>query len=107
MELPEPQIQAHCKADPFHPSAEPDVEIHGGAFAPHYAQLAIDLTGDPPDPEVMSEVESLQVLPRKPKDGSPEQNNTVLILCGLVFVGLAVWLGTGEPSRQAVMPYYS
>ena len=96
VELPEPQIQAHCKADlTFHPSVEPDVEIIGGAFAPHYAQLAIDLTVNPPGPE-----------PRKPKDGSPEQDNTVLILCGLVFVGLVVWLGNDEPSRGTVMPYY-
>ena len=103
-------MQAHCpvgdviKADlTFHPSVEPDVEIIGGA---HYAQLAIDLTENPPDPDVMSETESLQVLPRKPKDGSPEQDNTVLILCGLVFVGLVVWLGNDEPSRRTVMPYY-
>ena len=116
MEIPEPQIEAHCpkgefqhmKGEVFRHSAEPDVEIIGGVqpVGFGYAQQAIDLTMNPPDPEVMSETESLQVL-QKPKEDSPEQNNTVLILCGLVFVGLAVWLGTDEPSRHAVMPYYS
>ena len=113
-DVPEPQILPHCptpefqhmKADlTFHPSAEPDVEIHGGVQPRGYAQFAIDLTENPPDPEVMSEVESLQVLPQK-KSEDPGQDNTVLLLCGLVFVGLVVWLGNDEPSRRAVMPYY-
>ena len=113
-DVPEPQILPHCptpefqhmKADlTFHPSEEPDVEIFGGVQPRGYAQFAIDLTENPPDPEVMSEVESLQVLPQK-KSEDPGQDNTVLLLCGLVFVGLVVWLGNDEPSRRAVMPYY-
>ena len=65
MEAHCPEFQ-HMKADlTFHPSAEPDVEIHGGAQPPGYAQLAIDLTENPPDPEVVRSGESPSASSKK------------------------------------------
>ena len=63
-----------------------------------FSRTHLDLTENPPDPEVMSEVESLQVLPQK-KSEDPGQDSTVLILCWCSW-------GLRESSPRAVMPYY-
>ena len=70
----------------------------------------IDLTGSVPKRvrffPFSKGVSSVVGIPRKEETAPKGQDNSLYILMGLVFVGLAVWLGDDRPNQSAVMPYY-
>ena len=99
------------KAEAFRHSQEPEVIIFGGAQPEQRVTEAIDLTEDKrvqnTPVERISRKEA--IIPDQPHPDQPhpdQPDNTIYALIGLVFVGVAIWLGKEDNSR-AVMPYYN
>ena len=113
---PIPQTPLRMKGEVYRGPSEA-VEIHGGrqvAQEPTEAIVqeveGIDLTGSVAKKvrffPFSKGVSSVTVVPRKEETTQVGQDNSLYILMGLVFVGLAVWFGDDRANQSAIMPYY-
>ena len=94
--IPEPQIKAHCPLPEQPRTAQPRTAplVKGERDAsPSVVEI------------VKKRVTWAEDVKKEPETKEVNQsNNTMYILFGLAFVGIAVWLG--EEKRVATMPYY-